>query len=157
MKKNQELLRLSGVHKRLVKFLCVFLDEWNTMLENFQNGQKLTPLMLIHKEIANVMLDFLLFFTIENESTTEEIETIDDKFMEILEKNIHFSAEAVYLLTHLCNGNEDVTNSISQKTIREIVTRLHPASWHIDDNLVSNISNKFHMLKDSIQGYIKRQ
>lgn len=145
---------MSGVHKHLLNFLCLFLEDWNIILENLNEGQKLTPILMIHKEIANVMLDFLLFFALENDYYEEIVE---DRFLDILEKNIHLSTEAVLLLTRLCNGNENATNMISHKTIQEIVTRLHPASWHLDENLVSNISNKFHMLKDSVQGYIKRQ
>ena len=47
------------------------------MLENLKDGQKLTPIMMIHKEIANVMLDFLLFFALENDYYEDNFKRIE--------------------------------------------------------------------------------
>jgi hypothetical protein len=77
--------------------------------------------------------------------------------MAALEKNIHFSADAVFLMTQLCTGNAKATEAITRKTIEEIVTRLHPDSWHIEKSLVNGIKKKFHMLNPGAQNYIERQ
>jgi len=149
---NQELLRLLGVHIKICDFLCSFFEDWGMMIEA---GNKPTPVLLIHKEIANLCLEFLLFFILGN--SKNQIEVTNHAFLHALEKNIHFSADAVFLLTQLCTGNSTATDAITLKTIQEIVTRLHPDSWVLNKSTVDGIRKKFAPLSDLAQEWIQKQ
>jgi hypothetical protein len=115
---NQEYIRTSAVHRQVLRFLKRVIGVSGKSRASLED----MGLSALHIQIIKDCLEFLYWFSMDNEENTEELSS--PSVMRQLLAQINFGPEMVKLLTNIIEDNREANNQLSDGHMKMMVQKL---------------------------------